>query len=266
MIPLFLDAMRFKSSVPNTLALAAGAAALTLLWTEAARAQAGHDPTWSPALHLASTATIPVRMRQPVLQGANRLRLTNGTTVRAIGNCSEYLAAVGKGFGPSTNYDAKVSGEFVHECFALRDLQHARSATSARAYHWSGASLTQLPPVLVPGAREVTDAAEEAEKRGASWKQADSAVRVTKVSGDQLLAEDANYVYSLDIIARADFNGDGVEDLAVYGAAQGKHSTWADARYFIFSPTSSDKLVRLTDNRAPFHMLATRSPASPGGR
>lgn len=185
--------------------------------------------------------------------------MTNRTTVRAVDNCSDYLAAVSSGFGPATNYDGKVSGTFVHECFVLRDLQHARPATSSREYHWEPASPTQLPPVLVPGAREVTDATEQAEKRGASWKEADATLRVTTISGDQLLAEDANYFYSLDIIARADFNGDGIEDIAVYGTAQGKHGTWAEAAYFVFSPTSTGKLVRLTDNRSPFRLLASRS-------
>ena len=144
-------------------------------------------------------------MRQPVLQGGKRLRLTNGKTVRDVDNCSDYLDAVRAELGPATNYDANVSGKFVHDCRVLRDLQHARAATSARAYHWSGASLMQLRPVLVPGAREVTDAAEQAEKRGASWKQADPAVSATKI-------------------------------------------------------------VRLTEDRPPFGMLAARSVSSPGSR
>ena len=252
--------------MPKSVRRAASGAALTLLSAVPALSQGGREPTWSPSLHLASTADIPARMRQPVLHGSQRLQLTNGKTVRAVGSCGNYLDALRGELGPATNYDAKVSGEFVHECFALRDLQHAKAATSTRAYHWSEASLTQLPPVLVPGAREVTDAAEQAEKRGASWEQTDPALRVTKINGDELRAEDADYEYSLDIIARADFNGDGIEDIAVYGAAQGKHSTWSHPAYFIFSPVSSGKLVRLTDNRAPFRILATRSVSSPGTR
>jgi hypothetical protein len=201
-------------------------------------------------------------LHDSLLVGAKRLQLTKGKTVRDVGNCDEYLNAVNAGFHPAANYDAKVSGEFVHECFALRDLQYARAATSTSEYHWTEASLANLPPVLVPGAQQIIDAAEQAERRGESWKQFDQAVRVTKLSADQLRAEDSDYVYSLEIIARGDFNGDGVEDVAVYGTAQGKHSTWAHAEYFIFSPMTSDELVRLTDVRAPYRILGARSRSS----
>jgi hypothetical protein len=99
--------------------------------------------------------------------------------------------------------------------------------------------------VLVPGAREITAAAEQAERRGDNWKEFNPALKITKIDGDLLLTEDADCLYSLQILARADFDGHGAEDLAVYGSAQGKHSTWSHAEYFILAPTSNGSLVRL---------------------
>jgi hypothetical protein len=229
---------------------------LVLLAVELAAAQMGRKPTWSSELHLKDTQDVATRLHEPVLEGTQpqRVTLTNGKASREVGSCDEYLNAVGTGFHPATNRDIKTSADFVYECFVLRDLQHARPATSTSSYQWSPASLTHLPPVLVPGSQEVANSAEQAEKRGESWKQFDPSLRIKKVDGDLLLAEDDDYVYSLEIVARGDFDGDGVEDIAVYGTAQGKHSTWAHPEYFIFSPATNDKLTRLTHGHAPYRM------------
>lgn len=78
------------------------------------------------------------------------------------------LNAVSAGYAPATNHDNDTSFPFVLDCFVLRDLEHARAAQSSAHYRFTADSLTQLPPLLVRGAREVTDAAEQAEKRGES--------------------------------------------------------------------------------------------------
>ena len=236
--------MHSHSNFSRTLTFAAVTTAL--IFATPTAAQSNNAITWSPDLHLKSLDEIPTRLRAPVLEGSKDLRLVNGTTSRRVSSCDEYLKAVRAGFHPANNYENKIAATFVFECFVLRDLQHARPVTSRNSYHWSADSLTQLPPVLVPGAREVTNAASRAGKRGESWKDFNSGLKITKIDGDLLLAEDADYLYSLQILARADFNADGAEDLAVYGTAQGKHSTWSHAEYFILSPAASGKLARVT--------------------
>jgi hypothetical protein len=217
-------------------------------------AQADLKVKWSPNLHLRSIEDIPQRLREP--EGSKRLRLAKGKESLEAGNCEEYLHAVSAGFAPATNYDNKMSFEFVHDCFVLRDLEHARAATSSAHYLFNADSLTQLPPLLVVGAREITDSADQAEKRGESWKQFDPSLKVTRTDIDSLNAEDKDTLYFLTFRARGDFNGDGVEDIAVFGSANGKHGSWAHAEYMILSPTRDGKLVRLTDVRAPFRLKA----------
>src|SRR6059058_1819680 len=138
-----------------------------------AGAQASGNVTWSSDLHLKSLADIPNRMREPVLQasqGKRTVMLTNGNVSREVRNCDAYLNALTAGFYAANNFEKKWEASFG-QCFVLRDLQHARPATSGSSYSWNKDSLAQLPPLLVVGAREITDAAEEAEKRGESWKQ-----------------------------------------------------------------------------------------------
>src|SRR5439155_25446958 len=213
--------MRFNSNTLRMFTIGVGATALALLWAWSAGAQAGGNVTWYSDLHLKSLADIPNRLREPVVSvvGMSRqsVTLTNGKASREVGNCEQYLNAVSSGFFPANNFEGKKSGAFVHDCFVLRDLQHARPATLSNSFGWNKDSLAQVPPVLVVGAREITDAVEQAEKRGESWQQFNPALKLTEVDRDKLGAEDADFAYSLDILARGDFNGDGAGDIAVFG-------------------------------------------------
>jgi len=205
-------------------------------------------------LSLRSTDDIPKRLREP--QGSTPLALAKDKAALKVGNCEEYLHAVSAGFHPATDHDNQMSAPWVHDCFVLRDLQHARAATASGSYRLTKHSLSQLPPLLVRGAREVTDAAEQAEKRGESWKQFDPTLKVTRIDVDSLNAEDDDSAYFLTIRARGDFTGDGVEQIAVFASANGKRGSWFHAEYLILSPTSHGTLVRRTDHRAPYDIKA----------
>ena len=86
--------------------------------------------------------------------------MAKGKESLTVGNCEEYLNAVSAGFHPATNHGNEISTEFVHDCFVLRDLQHARAHRSAEA----------------------------AEIRGESWKQFDPDLKVTRTDSDSLNA------------------------------------------------------------------------------
>jgi hypothetical protein len=219
-------------------------------------AQVDGNVIWSSRLHLKSLDDIPNKLREsvPITFPQEKLTLTNGKISLNINTCEEYLNAVNAGFSPGNNFYVKMSGPFVKECYVLRDLQQAHSATSNGFQGWNKDSLTQLPPLLVGGAREATDAAEAAEKRGENWQQYDPNLHITKIDGDTLFAEDDDDYYYLDILARADFNGDGAGDIAMLGCEQGKHSSWSRCNYYIFSQGPNGKLVRLTHDYAPYRL------------
>ena len=238
----------------RTFTFSVSVAALAWLSARPAGTQAELKVTWSPMLNLRSMDDIPKRLREP--EGSAPLALAKGEESLKVVNCEEYLKAVSAGFYPPTNYDNKMSAEFVHDCFVLRDLQHARAATASGSYRLTKDSLSQLPPILVPGARELTDAAEQAEKRGESWKQFNPTLKLTRIDVDSLNAEDDDTAYFLTLRARGDFTGEGVEQVAVFASATGKHSSWFHAEYLILSPTSHGTLVRVTDLRAPYKLKA----------
>jgi hypothetical protein len=240
----------------KTFMLGISVAAMAWLLASAGPAGAQAEPkvSWSINLHLLSITEIPKRLREP--EGSTPLAFAKGNASLKVGDCEEYLKAVSAGYHPATNRDNDMSFPFVHDCFVLRDLQHARAPTSSASYRFTPDSLTQLPPMLVRGTREVTDAAEQAEKRGESWKQFDPTLKITRIDGDSLNAEDKDTSYFLTIRASGDFNGDGVEQIAIFASANAKRGSWSHAEYMVLSPTSHGTLVRVTDRRAPYRMQA----------
>jgi hypothetical protein len=246
--------MRLNSKWMKACMFGVTVAAMAWLSAQPAGTQAEPKVIWSPMLNLRSTDDIPKRLREP--EASTPLALAKDQAALKVRNCEEYLNAVSAGFHPATDYDNRKSMPWVHDCFVLRDLQHARAATASGSYRLGKDSLTQLPPLLVRGAREVTDAAEQAEKRGESWKQFDPALKVVRFDVDSLNAEDNDADYFLTVRASGDFTGDGVEQIAVFASASGKRSRWSQVEYLILSPTSQGTLVRVTDRRAPFRIKA----------
>src|SRR5215472_47776 len=246
--------MRLKSKWMKTYMFGVSVAAMAWLSAQPAGTQAEPKVTWSPMLNLRTTDEIPKRLREP--QGSTPLALAKDKAALKVVNCEEYLNAVSAGFYPATDYDNKRSAPWVHDCFVLRDLQHARAATATGSYRLTKDSLSQLPPMLFRGTQEVTDAAEQAEKRGESWKQFDPTLKITRMDVDSLNAEDDDTAYFLTIRARGDFTTDGVEQIAVFASANGKSDSWFHAEYLILSPTSHGTLVRVTDRRVPYRIKA----------
>ena len=253
--------MRSNSSVLRILSITLIAGVFTLIWGRPAGAQGASNLNWSSDLGLKSLADVPNRLHGPVFakdqpQTPLKINLANGNASREIGNCDDYLSGASAGFHPADNLSNKMAASFVRQCYVLRDLQHAHAAASVNSFGWSRDSLSQLPPMLVAGSREVTDAAEKAEAQGLSWQQFDPSLKITGRLTRRVGAEDSRLSYSLEILARGDFNGDGNGDVAVYGCAVGKGSTWFQCKYFVFSPNNQGKLVRLTEDRAPFRIKA----------
>lgn len=225
---------------------------------------------WSPSLQLASLKDIPQKLQEPVDMGSNppgiELRNAEQQTVRVF-TCSQYLETIGHGFFASTSYDEAVEGAFVDRCYLLRDLQHIKPAM--RSYvrrKWSPHALSELPPLFLVGDSSLWEKIEKARATGASWQSFEPALRVRKYSDDPFIlcaddgGEDAKAKRATDvclqILARGDFNGDGVEDLAVSVSVHPRDGTLYANFYCILTRDRKDKRMRLlTVGDAPYRML-----------
>jgi len=211
--------------------------------------------TWAADLNLKSLSDIGKRLdaaqQTPTNEPLRLVRQDDETTT--VTTCSNYLAATRIGFFPRTTFDAMVEHGFVKDCYVLRDLRHARAAAASYLPSWSQELVTLLPPVLLWGEQSSYDP-------NGPWSAAvHSALRVTNVTAHALAVEDDEGSYWLETLARGDFNGDGVEDLAIAGSVEAKEGSYRHTEYFVLTRCQPTGLLQMaTDSNRPFSMNRIR--------
>lgn len=211
---------------------------------------------WAPSLGLTNLSQAKAALSEKVsLPEGAELTLAKQGSTREVRTCKEYLDAKADGFGPMNNLAYGLESRFIDRCYVLRLLAHARPArvTYFGSDEWSPAIARALPPLLYQGfprelARSVTSAAAQGER----WISSDRGLQFKNDHGLDLTAHDDNFDFSLEIIARGDFNGDGIEDFAVTGSANARKGSF---RYFQFLV-----LTRLQPNGAVTVLSSYKPP------
>jgi hypothetical protein len=194
---------------------------------------------WSPNLGLIGLDDIPQRLEKMVR--GPQWELSKDPQRVPISTCAQYLRAKDNGFSPRTQFDQGMEGNFIGQCFALRYLQKAKPATRSYMDHngWSTSALSILPPLLADFGVEsgVAKKVEQARAAGQSWQSFDPSLKLEGTDGYTLTtqSEDRSQAYSLEILARGDFNGDGIEDLAVLGCVADTGGTFRECVYYILT-------------------------------
>jgi hypothetical protein len=159
---------------------------------------------------------------RPIRFGENStidgVTLTNDANEeRFVRTCREYDEAVSAGFYALTNFDIKMSSWFEHQCGLLNALQAA--APPMRSFISSPrASILDLR--LIPYSFFPRVAPHEAgEENGGTYQEkVDDGSMVIKRVGHNLLqiVEPGGMGQQFIEVARADFNGDGIEDILLF--------------------------------------------------
>jgi hypothetical protein len=190
---------------------------------------------WAPSLGLTNLSQANAALGEKVsLPKGAELTLAKQGATRNVRTCKEYLNAKADGFGPMNNLAYALESRFIDRCSVLRLLTHARPAqvNYFGAEEWTPAIAQALPPLLYQGfPRERARSAKRAAAEGERWTSFDRELQFKNDHGVDLTAYDDNFVFSLEIVARGDFNGDGIEDFAVNGSVNARKGTF---RYFQF--------------------------------
>ena len=217
---------------------------------------------WSPSLHLSSLKGLAEKLDEPVNMDTNDPGLDvrdEDQHRRRVFTCSQYILAIGEGFFASSSYDEAMESFFSERCYVLRDLRRARPAKRSYVLRekWSPKALSELPPLLQVGDGSLMEKVDKARAARQSWQSFDPSLKVQNRGHDHLFlyVEDESDEYSLQILATGDFNGDGVEDIAVSGSVRAKQGTYHGNFYYILTRDAWSQCLRLiTEDRPPFRL------------
>jgi hypothetical protein len=182
-------------------------------------------------IRLVARSELDALRDRPIKLGQNDqidgVTLTNDAGIeRLVRTCREYDAALSEGFFAYTNVDIKMSTWFEHQCGLLKALESASLPTTTFIAdpRVSILDLNLMPFSFFPQFGEADANPEENETYQA---KVDDGSLVIKRIGNNLLQiqEPEGMGQQLIEVARADFNGDGVEDILLFEYCYATHGT-----------------------------------------
>ena len=157
--------------------------------------------------------------------------------------------------GPESDYHA-FEAVYVR-CRVIAELPALKPAIVSHLgiFPLDDARLRELPALLIPVAsRAQRKALEAATAKGTTWAEKERGVRITKQRDGRVLVESKTSRCFLEVFARGEVNGDGVEDVYLWRSGGGQRGTWASTEVFILTrrtETGRLEIVRRIGYRDP---------------
>ena len=233
---------------------------VAIVFSVAARTAAAEEfPVWwSPKLDLDALESIDAYLSLPLFPKQPEgvwLRNENRREVRA-GTCNEFARLIGKGFYSYNPY--KFGAALMNDsCEIARRLKSAQPARQSfvRNFVFDETAPDFLPAMLGLGfSCEWACRLHIANEYRISWSAIDMIEEVEVVTEYRVEIATGGSFNHVELMARADFNGDGLEDLLV--------RTGGSARGGTHSATSLYLLSRETDDSV-FFVLSSQSHLCP---
>ena len=182
-------------------------------------------------IRFVAKSDLEVLRDRPVRLGQNDhidgVTLTNDAKEeRHVRTCREYDEALAQGYFAYTNFDIKMSTWFEHQCGLIKALQVAKAPTVSHIAEpkVSILDLDLLPFSLFPN---FDDSADNLNPRTSYQdKVGDGTLTVMRLRQNLLqIQEPEGMGQQLIEVARADFNGDGIEDILLFEYCYATHGT-----------------------------------------
>jgi len=236
--------------------VAAMALGLSLCPIIAAAAEAEQYPIWwSPALELESLDKIDERLRRRLWPGDEyglpMFRILTGKKIRIeVENCVSLERRLAERYEGVGNNNHKLSVYHTAWCGAVRMLQDAKPAKVGylRNFVMDADSVDYLPALL-----NIFDSCQgicrryRANEEGIPLGRFEPDFDVEVVSRHEIKGWSDDETFSVEIVGRADFDGDTVDDLLVIAGAAATKGTAGGTRLFLLSQESSDAILRVLD-------------------
>ena len=155
--------------------------------------------------------------------------LTKGKNKVIVRTCREYDAALEAGYSPYSGYEVAMASWFKYPCKTLRLLESATIPKHSfiPAVKEGLFDLALLPLMLFPVMSDYEQTYGYNIENETYQDRVDKGLmKVTEMSQSKLVCEDDGLRQHLTEVTRADFNGDGIEDILLFEAiyaTQGSH-------------------------------------------
>lgn len=195
----------------------------------------------------------PIRMGQD--DDMEGVTLINDDTAQVqVRTCREYNDAINAGFYAQSTYEIKMATFFEHQCGLLTALEAATTpeVSFITAPRVGIIDLELMPFSLFPGFGDST--ADETQLSTYQDKVSDGTIVVTRLRQNLLeVAEPEGMGQQLIEVARADFNGDGIEDILLFEYCWATHGSLGYGGVKILTRKSIDSPFELAVKIAPQH-------------
>ena len=234
------------------------AVVFVLLLTMGGRAEAQAQPTeaypvWlSPSFGLDSLDQIDALLEQPIFPDENEFRLFVGIgknrRTEFARSCADIRIFEAEGSGALDSPDVYLWSLVGDRCLPIENLREARPAKRSfvRDFVLDADALDYLPAMvtLSPACEELCRLYVANVKRIPWNEYATGEIQnVTVKRNHEFKVETEFDDIEIEILARADFNDDGVEDLYLDVTVKSKEGRWGDSALFFVTRESSDGVL-----------------------
>lgn len=200
---------------------------------------------WSPALELSTLSELDTRISKAFDES---ITLVFQEKTSDVTNCLGLLALRARGYEPLGDQAHAAERYEGARCLALTALRNARAARTSNliGLTLNPAALRILPPSLSTAFSTIEEEmARKAEANGKSWSRYEPRVRA-RMEQQVMVVSNKVWQSGIEIFARADFDGDGTEDLLVGVDETATAGTLNNTRLFLLTRSSPRTMIRTT--------------------
>lgn len=163
----------------------------------------------------------------------------DGKKTFMVYTCRQWKRATAEGAYSATTYDMAMESSLISTCRALFELQSAKVPIKS---FLENPRVTLNDTNLLPAAMLAVMPEDEAEERRLAGKTISQVVArkdIQAASGGVLTVSYDGLMQRFEEVARADFNGDGIEDILVFTGGSAEEGTMSYSDYILLTRTSS---------------------------
>jgi len=250
-----------KPTLRLRLAQIARTVGLAVLWAGPALANPAlaEDPPypvwWSPVLELDSLEDIDARLERTFWPGDDegmplfKIEADEREDVSAA-NCIELRLLVDKGYRGAGSHDYWVQEYLLAHCRAIEWMRRARPAKRSflRDFVLDEEAIHVLPALVdISPSCDFVCRQRVANERPIPLSQFTPVFRITVTSDEEIEIRTLAIETDLSILARGDFNDDGLDDLLLLTSSGATEGTWANAEIYLLSRETPGSVLRVLD-------------------